>query len=95
MKQFFNEYRMSSEESDSAIDKAFADGFNKALILANEKLKEELESSILALRRSYLEADAIARGTNHLFVCAPVIRDYCQSALQDLGEIPRECPNCK
>lgn len=62
-------------------EQGYINGFNHALKLADAAN----ESAIHALKRSFYEADAIARGTNTNFVCAPVIRDYCKTALADLG----------
>lgn len=55
------------------------------VILERDKLRLEKEAAIFALKRSFYEANAIAEGRNKTFVCAPIVRDYCRSALAELG----------
>jgi hypothetical protein len=79
--KFFRKYRMTPSGLDSVAERKYIEGFNNALTLAEAATGKALEESEFALRRSFLEADAIAGGRNSTFVCAPVIRDYCKKAL--------------
>lgn len=77
----YEKHKMTPHGIDPVTVAKYCEGFNHALKLADAAF----EDAVMALKRSYYEADAIAEGRNKVFVCAPVIRDYCKNALSDLG----------
>jgi len=88
--RFFKKYKMQPHGQDSVLERRYIEGFNNALTLAEDAVGKAMEESEFALRRSFIEADAIAEGRNSKFVCAPVIRDYCKNALTSIAQARKE-----